>query len=104
MKNKQNIIIEAIKQDMRFNQYISALRELGIEAYNFDLDLMGIVAKLMKVNITDSWMELYVTELNKCECLPIKPMGENLNSLAEVCYHILLNFKEHDDDVGGALS
>ena len=87
------VIIELIKQDMRFNQYIAALRNLGIEVYDFDLDLMIIVAKLMKVTeMTDSWMELYVTELSKCENVSIEPLGNNLYPLAEECYNALLEF------------
>ncbi|MBN1118063.1 MAG: hypothetical protein JXA77_12705 [Bacteroidales bacterium] len=103
-------IIELIKEDMRFNQFIAALRKLGIEVYEFDLDLMSIVAKLMKISydaMTDSWMELYVTELSKSECLPIEPLGKNLYSLAEECYETLKNFnflKNNVNDVGGALT
>ncbi len=109
MKSISNIIVEIIKEDMRFNQYIAALRKLGIEVYDFDLDLMSIVADLMEIRreeMTDSWMELYVTELSKCESIPIEPLGKNLYSLAEECFESLKNFNflKHDNDVGGALS
>jgi hypothetical protein len=106
----KEIIIPVIIEDMRFNQYISALRKLGIEVYEFDLDLMSIVAKLMGFNyedMTDSWMELYVTELSKCENVPMEPLGKNLYSLAEECYESLKKFNFLNDDVndvGGALS
>ena len=63
--DKSEIIIEVIKQDMRFNQFIAALRKLDIEVY-FDLDLISTVAELLEINMTDSWMELYVTELRAC--------------------------------------
>jgi hypothetical protein len=46
---------------MRFKQYIAALRKPGIEVNNFNLDLMDTIAKLMNINMTGSWMELYVT-------------------------------------------
>jgi hypothetical protein len=103
MQNKNEIIIEIIKQDMRYNQYIAALRKLGIEIYDFDLDLLSIVAKLMKVkdeDMTDSWMELYVTKLSKCENLSIESLGNNLYPLAEESYNALLNFKTNNDEVG----
>ncbi len=92
MNSNGNVIIEIIREDMRFNQYISALRKLGIEVYEFDLDLMSIVAKLMGISyedMTDTWMELYVTELSKCESVPMEPLGKNLYSLAEECYETL---------------
>jgi hypothetical protein len=100
MKSNSIVIIEIIKEEMRFNQYVYALRKLGIEVYEFDLDLMSIVAKLMGINteyITDSWMELYVTELSKCESVPIKPLGKNLYSLAEECYKALKAFDPDND-------
>ena len=105
MDNK-DIAISVIVQDMRFNQYHSALRKLGIEAYDFELELMGIVASLIgKTNegISDEWMELYVTEICKSEAVMIEPLGRNLFSLAEQCYNSLMNFND-DDNVGGALS
>jgi len=82
------VIIELIKEDMRFNQFIAALRKLGVEVYEFDLDLMSIVAKLMEISyeeMTDSWMELYVTEISKCEDVSIESLGQNLYPLAEEC-------------------
>ena len=94
MINQKDIIVEIIVQDMRFNQYIAALRKLDIEVY-FDLDLMTVVANLMginKENMTDSWMELYVTELSKCENVSIEPLGKNLYPLAEECYEALKAF------------
>ena len=92
--SKTQVIIEILKQEMRFNQYIFALRKLGIEVYNFELDFVSIVAKLMNVrDMTDAWMELYVTEISKCESIPIEPLGKNLYPLAEKCYHSLVDFK-----------
>jgi hypothetical protein len=94
-KDHKVVIIEIIKQDMRFSQYIYALRKLGIEVYDFDLDLMSIVAKLMNIgeeDMTDAWMELYVMELGKCEHFPIEALGKNIYPLAEKCYYALLNF------------
>ncbi len=100
--NTKELIISIIQEDMRAKQYVFALRKLGIEFVHFELDLMNAVSKLMQVNMSDAWMELYVTELNKCEYLSIEPYGKNLEPLAEVCYHTLLNFESHDD-VGGAV-
>ena len=106
--NPKEIIISLIIEEMRFNQRLAALRKLDVEVY-FDLGLMNIVANLMGIsqeNITDSWMELYVTELSKCESFPIEPLGKNLYGLAVEFYETLKNFNflKHNDDVGGALS
>ncbi len=93
--DKSEIIIDIIKEDMRFYQFITGLSKMGIEIYSFDLDLMSIVAKLMNIkdeDMTDAWMELYVTELSKCENVSVEPLGKNLIPLAEECYHKLLNF------------
>ena len=94
--DKSEIIIEVIKQDMRFNQFIAALRKLDIEVY-FDLDLISTVAELLEINMTDSWMELYVTELSKCESFPMEPLGKNLYSLAKECYEALKAFDFNRD-------
>ena len=59
---------------------------------------MNIVANLMGISqedLTDPWMELYVTELSKCEGIPIEPLGQNLYPLAEKCYQALFDFKTH---------
>ena len=90
--NTKEEVVHLIKEDMRYNQYIAALRNLGIELYRFDLDLTSLVAKLMGHEMTNEWIELYVMELYKSESLPIKPLGENLYRLAEECYLKLLNF------------
>jgi hypothetical protein len=89
------IIIALIKEHMHITQYLAALRKLGIEVYDFDPDLMSIVAQLMNVeDMTDAWMELYVTELGKCEEAPIEALGKNLLPLAERCYEALRDFYE----------
>ncbi len=96
---RKEITIQIIRQDLRFYQFIAGLRKMGIEIYSFDLDLMSIVAKLMNIkyeDMTDDWMELYVTELSKCENFPVESLGKNLIPLAEKCYHSLLNFKNKD--------
>ena len=105
--NSKEITISLIVEEMRFNQQITALRKLDIEVY-FDLGLMNIVANLMGISqedMTDSWMELYVTELSKSESLPIEPLGKNLYPLAEKCYETLKNFNflKDNDNVGRAL-
>jgi len=100
--NTKEIVIHLIKEDMRFNQYIAALRKLGIEAYCFDLDLTSLIAKLMGHEMTNEWIGHYVLELLKTESLPVKPLGNNLYRLAEECYNSLLKFK-NDNNVDGAL-
>ena len=93
--DKSEVIVEIIRQDMRINQYLSALRKLGIEIYNLDIDLTHIVARLMNLDnekITDSWIELYTTKLMECKRLPLKSLGQNLYPLAKECYNALLEF------------
>jgi hypothetical protein len=93
MENKSNIVIELIKQDMRFHQYLSSLRNSGIDTSTFELDLMGIVAILMKAKgetLPDAWMELYAVELHKSQNFSIEALGNNLYPLAEECYYLLV--------------
>jgi hypothetical protein len=92
MDNKE-VIIEVIKQDMRYNQYITALRRLGIEVYEFELDFVTIVLKLLKLEeCPDSWLELYVGFISRSEDYEISPSGTNLYQLAEECYCALKEF------------
>jgi hypothetical protein len=59
----KHIILELIRQDMRYNQFIGLLNNIGIEIYDFQLELMEIVAQLIDLEedeITDDWMDLYV--------------------------------------------
>jgi hypothetical protein len=102
--NTKELVISIIQQEMRIKQYVIALRKLGIEFAHFEPDLMHVVSVLMHVNASDEWMELYVSELNKCEYLSIEPHGRNLKPLAEVCYYTLLGFNRYalDDDLEGA--
>jgi len=97
--NNKELIIHLIKEDMRFNQYLAALRKLGIEAYGFDMDLTSLVAALMKQEMTNDWLAFYVLKLCNTESLPIKPLGMNLYRLAEDCYNSLLDYKEKTSDV-----
>ncbi len=101
LKNKKTmetkeIIIELIKQDMYFNQYLESLRKLGIEIFDYQLELMEVIVKLMQKpeeEITDEWIDMYVTEINKCKDVPIAPRGENLYPLAEKSYRELMKYK-----------
>jgi hypothetical protein len=98
--DKKEIIIEVIKQDMRYNQYIAALRRLGIEVYEFELDFVGIVLKLLEIKeCPDSWLELYVSFISRGEDCEISPSGNNLYQLAEECYCALkgYNFEINDN-------
>jgi hypothetical protein len=81
---------------MYFNQYLESLRKLGIEIFDYQLELMEVIVKLMQKpeeEITDEWVDMYVTEINKCKDVPIVPRGENLYSLAEESYRVLMKYK-----------
>jgi hypothetical protein len=95
METKE-IIIELIKQDMYFNQYIEALSNLGIEIHDYQLELMEVIVKLMnktEAEITDEWVEKYVLEIEKSKHVPITERGQNLYPLAKESYRELLHFK-----------
>ena len=97
--NNKELIVHLIREDMRFNQFMAALRKLGIEIYGHDPDFMSLIGKLLQVKEAayDSWMELYVTEINKCESLPIEPLGRNLYTQSVKCYDLLVEFNQRDN-------
>lgn len=93
MHNKA-IIIEVIKQDMRFNQYLAALQKLGIYVDDAVPDFLTIVAMLMGyTDFSDEWSELYVKLIGRSEAYEIVPLGNNLYELAEACYEALLGLR-----------
>ncbi len=95
--NHKQIVVKLIVEAMRFRQYAAVLQKLGVDTSHFETDLMDVTGRLLDIDMTDEWMELYVREINKCTYLCIEPMGENLVPLAEVCYYTLLSLKNHDD-------
>ena len=89
----KEIITELIKQDLMYNQYIAALKKFGIEIYDFEVDLVSVITKLMGQNdCCDAWVELYAGYLTRCGNYEIVPSGRNLYPLAEECYEALKNF------------
>lgn len=95
MENKK-ITTEVIKQDLMYNQYLAALKKLGIEIHGFELDLVSVVAKLMGLQeYPDAWIELYAGYLSRSSEFELVPLGHNLYPLAEECYNALNNFKGH---------
>lgn len=99
----KEIIIRLIIEDMRYHQFQMALINAGMDAFNLELDLMGIVANLMGIaseDISDEWLALYYSELQKCESLPVEPLGKNLYALAEACYTSLKDFSRSSDSHG----
>ena len=90
----KDVIIHLIREDMRLHQFMAALRKLGIEVYGLDIDLMSVTGRLLNVKEEDydAWMDVYISELSKCERLPVKPLGKNLDPLAERSYKVLSEF------------
>ena len=91
MKN-ENIIIEIIKENMRLHQQVTALGKPGIVSDDLHPQFIPIIARLMQVeNYADAWVEVYMEKLYQCESLSVEPLGNNLYTLAEVCYQELLD-------------
>lgn len=75
-----------------YNQYLAALKKLGIEIYGFEFDLVSVVSKLLdNSDYNDAWIELYSGYLGRSSEYDIVPLGNNLYPLAEECYNALKN-------------
>jgi hypothetical protein len=93
----KHIIIHTIIQEMRLHQFTRAMNNLGVYVCAHEPDLLPIIAGLMNIktnNITDEWIEFYVSLINRCEDMPIELQGKNLHVLAEDCYEQLKNFSK----------
>lgn len=89
MKNK-DLIISLIHQDLKHNQLISGLENLGLDGEEVHcLSVLEIVFKLMKIpegEISDKWGELYSNFIEEAQNYSITSKGETLIPLAESCY------------------
>jgi hypothetical protein len=93
MSNKE-LIISLIQQDLKHNQLVLGLDELGLEASEKHcLDILDIVANLMKVpggHVEYDWCRLYVTFMQECKTVGVTHTTETMKPFAEACYNGLM--------------
>lgn len=103
MNKNKSLIIQLIVQDMKHEQLIGGLSNLGLQPDLHRLDICLIVADLMGLsdtNMPSDWMETYMDFLGHAECYEITGDGKNLVPLAEVCYSFLMKCVERSEVAG----
>ncbi len=86
-----------IKEEMKHEQLIQALQQLGFNSDLHGLDISGVVAELMGIpegNMSWEWFDVYMSFLEQAGHYEITGDGMNLIPLAETCYLFLMNCKK----------
>lgn len=93
MEVNKALIIQVIQKDLKHNQLMSGLRRSGLDTDLHNLELLDVVARLMDIpkgEVTDQWVEVYFSFLEKAFNYPITECGNELLPLADECYDLLL--------------
>jgi hypothetical protein len=89
---KEQLVIKLIQQDLKYNQLLLRLEEIGLEGRDTHyLKLLEIIFKLMSVPkvVEDDWGDLYLSYMQQAIQYKITSKGKTLKPLAEVCYRQL---------------
>lgn len=92
--NNENLIIDLIQQDLKHNQLVGGLANLGLNSKGLHyLDLMDVVSDLMQIpeegRISDVWGQIYVKYMNESVNVDITHRAVSLRELAVTCYREL---------------
>lgn len=82
-------ITELILQDMRHHRFLLGLERIGLTADDHFLDIRSVVAALMGLDarrLHESWTDTYMGYLQLAAGYESDGSGENLRSLASLCY------------------
>lgn len=92
METPKHLIIHLLIQDMKHEQLVHGLHQLGFESQLHTLDIMAAVSELMHIpqeQLTWLWSDAYINVLKQARQYPITADGKNLLPLAEQCYVVL---------------
>lgn len=92
MEKHKSLIIKILVQDMKHEQLINGLKDLGFESDLHGLELVSIVAELMgapELKSNSEWFDGYMNFLSMADQYEITGNGRNLIPLAETCYMYL---------------
>lgn len=95
----KNLIIQLLIEDMKHEQLISGLKNLGFVSEFYGSDLCAVVAELMGIpeeNISWDWMDIYMSFIRKAVHYEITDNGKSLLTLAETCYTFLKSYAEKE--------
>ncbi|AGA76712.1 hypothetical protein [Echinicola vietnamensis] len=87
---KDELIIELIRQDLKHNQLIKGLDILDLDAgHRHHLGIMDLVKRLMEVPaiLENDFLDTYMGYMDRCLEYPISSLGEELSKLAEECFN-----------------
>ena len=85
----KTLMIQLIRQDLKHSQLTGSLKAFGLEDSGlYALDLMALVAQLMKVPASqlEQFTTIYGQFLDRAPQLPISFNGQELAPVAEACY------------------
>lgn len=92
METPKNLIIHLLVQDMKHEQLINGLTNLGFESQQHTLDIMAVVSGLMHIapeKLSWHWCDAYMAAIKQARQYPITTDGQNLLPLAEQCFAVL---------------
>jgi len=85
---KDELIIELIRHDLKHNQLIRGLDNLDLDAgHRHHLGIMDLVKRLMEVpeHMENDFLDTYMSFMDRCLDYPVFSLGEELRELAEEC-------------------
>jgi len=92
MERNKQLVIQLIIQDMKHEQLVGGLQQLGFQTDLHGSDISAIVAQLLGIsenNITNDWLDVYMSFIRQSRQYTITDTGTSLLSLAETCYGFL---------------
>lgn len=91
---QKQLITRILLQDLKHNQLIKALRDLGFDDSGvYSLDLLSIVAGIQEIpeeGLSEQWVAIYQRLMDKATSLPVSALGTELRELAEEGYELLV--------------
>jgi hypothetical protein len=91
--SKKDLITRIILQDLKHNQLIKPLRDIGLDDSDvFSLDLLSIVAELLEIpeeKVSEQWIGVYNDLMDRSTNFPVSHVGKELRPLAEEGYEML---------------
>jgi len=84
--NPKQLAIKVIIHDMKYEQLIHGLRDLGFQTDIHGSDLCAVVAELLGIpadDITLDWLDTYMGFIKQAPLYPITDTGDALLPLAE---------------------
>ena len=100
MENK-DLIISLIKEDLRHNQLVLNLNEMGLDSGgNYDLSLLATIANLMGIptgKVSDQFGDVYESFMRESIKHPVDSNPISFSEMAMRCFNKLVACKDIED-------